>query len=121
MAVVELLGTAPVARRNRKEHLSFGERLRRIRRDLRVTQKELAERLELSDPSYIAKLETGIIENPRMDTVQKIADALGVAVSELSGEVGGDVERAIMSSELDDEAKRSLVRIYRSLRPERDR
>jgi transcriptional regulator with XRE-family HTH domain len=115
MAVAAVLETETVPRR--KETLSFGERLRRVRRGLHITQKQLADKLQLEDPSYIAKLETGVIDNPRLDSIQKIAEALGVAVSELTGEVGGDVEKAIMSSELTDDDKRMLVRLYRSLKP----
>lgn len=121
MEIVEVLRTAPVARKKPKEHLSFGDRLRRVRTGLGVSGPELARRMNLRDPTYVSKLETGVIKNPTLGTLQKMADALGVAVSELTGEVGGEVEKAIMSSDLPDEDKRTLVRIYKSLRPERDR
>lgn len=85
---------------------------------MNVTQKELAERLKLKDPSYIAKLETGTIDNPKIDSIQKIAEALDVAVSELTGEVGGEMERAIMSSDMSDEDKRVFLRLYRMTRPD---
>ena len=107
----------PRKRRNQREHATFGERLRRLRRDRHLTQVQLAKRLG-TDASYVARLETGKIESPGLESLRRIAEALDVPVSTLTGEMGkgGDVERAIMSySGLDEEAKRTLIRMFRAL------
>jgi transcriptional regulator with XRE-family HTH domain len=83
-----------------------------------MTQAALAERLGLQDPSYIAKLETGTISNPRLDSMEKIADALDVAVSDLMDDATDEVERALAGSDLDDEARHVMIRIYRAFRAE---
>lgn len=111
-----VLAIAPMsARRRSREHLTFGERLRRLRKEKRLTQAELGKKAG-SDGAYISKLENDD-PSPGLPMIQRLADALDVHISELTGGVGGDVEEAILNSELDDEAKRSLVRIYRSLKP----
>lgn len=108
----------PAKRRVNRESKTFGERLRATRRERRLTQAQLAKRLD-SDASYVARLETGVIASPGLESLQRIADALDVPVSVLAGgEVGkaADVERTISAYPgLDDEAKRMLIRTFRAL------
>jgi tetratricopeptide (TPR) repeat protein/transcriptional regulator with XRE-family HTH domain len=55
----------------------FGQLLRRVRADARLTQEELAERARLS-PRTISDLERGINQTARRDTARLLADALGL-------------------------------------------
>jgi transcriptional regulator with XRE-family HTH domain len=54
-----------------------GEKLRRIRDERLLSQRELAEKAGLS-PTTILKLEAGRVEDPHPRTVRKLADALEV-------------------------------------------
>lgn len=65
--------------------MEIGETLRRLRDERGWTQYRLAKRAGLS-PSYIHKLEAGKHPRPSSETVGKLARALGVPTSELTGE-----------------------------------
>ncbi len=60
------------------------DNLKRIRKSKKISQKKLA---ELSGISYsmVSKLESGEQSNPSLDTLDKIASALGVKSSNLIG------------------------------------
>jgi transcriptional regulator with XRE-family HTH domain len=59
-----------------RERKPFGKLLRQTRRDLGVTQRVLAARVEM-DTAYLSRLETGGI-NPGRVTIRKLAKALGL-------------------------------------------
>jgi transcriptional regulator with XRE-family HTH domain len=59
-----------------------GARLRQLREERFVSQRDLAKRAEVS-PTTILHLETGENRNPRLSTVRKIAEALGIDPNEL--------------------------------------
>jgi transcriptional regulator with XRE-family HTH domain len=51
----------------------MGERLAQIRKQAKLSQKEVAERMGIKSKSgqaYIARLENGIIKNPSIKTIQ---------------------------------------------------
>jgi transcriptional regulator with XRE-family HTH domain len=54
----------------------------RVRKN--ITQRNLANKTKLSQ-SYFSKLEKGV-ENPTLDTLTRVADALGIKVGELFNE-----------------------------------
>ncbi len=56
-------------------------KLRAVRERLFVTQAELAQRTGIAEAT-LSRLENGL-QRPRISTVRKIADALGVAPDEL--------------------------------------
>lgn len=56
---------------------SFGEYLRQQRKDKRITQRELASKVNV-DFSYISKIETGALEPPSEDIIIKISKVLEV-------------------------------------------
>ncbi|MDQ3225672.1 MAG: helix-turn-helix domain-containing protein [Chloroflexota bacterium] len=56
-------------------------RLRQVRQRLFVTQAELATRTGIAEAT-LSRIENGL-QQPRISTVRKIADALGVAPEEL--------------------------------------
>ena len=57
--------------------LSFGQLLRKLRAESKLTQEELAESAGLS-PRTVSDLERGINSNARKDTAELLADALGL-------------------------------------------
>src|SRR5688572_22195427 len=59
----------------------FGAILRRARRAAGLTQEELAERANISARS-ISDIERGVNRAPRKDTLELIADALGISNEE---------------------------------------
>ena len=104
-------------RRNQREHATVGELIKRNRKSQRLTQKQLAIKLG-TDPSYVARVESGEIKSPGLDSLRRFAEAFDVPMSALTGETGksAEVEKAIMSySGLDEEAKRTLIRMFRAL------
>ena len=61
--------------------MTIGEAIKDARIKAGVTQAELAERLGIS-PQAVSQYERGK-KNPRLSTIQKFADALGIDVSDL--------------------------------------
>ena len=67
-------------------------KLREVRQRLFVTQEELAERAGIT-VSTLSRLENGL-QRPRISTVRKLAEALGVAPEELVEWNGADAPEA---------------------------
>lgn len=65
--------------------MKIGHKIKEIRKAQGITQKELAELLEVS-PVAISQFEQK--DNLRMETIRKIANALGISVNELIDESG---------------------------------
>jgi transcriptional regulator with XRE-family HTH domain len=65
-------------------HVS-ADKLRRLRNESLLSQRELAEKAGLS-PTTILKLEAGRVEESHPRTVRKLVQALDVRPSELLGE-----------------------------------
>ena len=61
---------------------SFGEYLRQLRKDKRITQRELADKINV-DFSYISKIETGALQPPSEDIIIRIANILEVDVEQM--------------------------------------
>lgn len=59
----------------------FGKAIRRRRRELDLSQEQLAERSELHR-TYISSIERGQ-RNPSLENIEKIAKALRISISEL--------------------------------------
>lgn len=59
----------------------FGKRLRQIRRSADITQEQLAEAVGVS-VKFIGNIERGTA-SPSFETLEKIAEVLGVEVGEL--------------------------------------
>lgn len=63
--------------------MTIGENIRRIRKERGLTQKKLGELCMIAEPT-IRRYEAGTL-NPKLETVEKIASALGVAPPVLMG------------------------------------
>lgn len=61
--------------------MAIGEKIRRVRKERGYTQKQLAEKCKMYE-SQIRKYELGKA-NPKLETIEKIAVALNVAISDL--------------------------------------
>ena len=59
--------------------MSIGARIREVRRQKSIGQREMARRLGMDSGSY-NKIEMGKIKSPRFETMVKIAEALDVSV-----------------------------------------
>jgi len=64
---------------------SIAARLKALREMKGLTKYRLAKNTGVSE-TYIYRLERGLIENPRRDTLQKMAQGLGVSLAQLIGE-----------------------------------
>lgn len=65
-----------------KEQSTIGKTIRKYRQDKKMSQEALARAADLSFPT-IVKIESGETPNPSIDTVKKIAAALGVSIDDL--------------------------------------
>lgn len=98
--------------------MTVGERIRKRREDLGLTQEELAARLGYRSKTTICKMERPE-SNPTMDTVRAYADALGVSPAWLmwgDPEVNQDLtltdqEREVILAlrQADDQARRMAL------------
>ncbi len=64
------------------EKMSFGAYLRSLRRQKRLSQKELADKVGI-DHTYLSKIETETLPPPSEKNIKKIAQVLGVSEDEL--------------------------------------
>jgi HTH-type transcriptional regulator, competence development regulator len=104
--------------------MTFGTRIQQLRRDRRLTQRTVAEKLQI-DFTYLSKLENDRGEPPGEETVRGLAKLYGVDVEELLALAGripaelreraqGDVEFATLLRTLPKLSAQQLERVYRS-------
>jgi transcriptional regulator with XRE-family HTH domain len=62
--------------------IDIGERIKYWRKEKGMTQDALAKKADLPYTT-LAKIESKIVTNPRMDTLVKIAAGLGISIDEL--------------------------------------
>ncbi|MBM0743967.1 helix-turn-helix transcriptional regulator [Phormidium sp. CLA17] len=67
----------------------FGKAIRRRRRELDLSQEELAERAEMNR-TYLSDVERGEV-NPSLEIIDKLAGALGISVANLFSNYGIDL------------------------------
>lgn len=60
----------------------IAKNIKKLRKKLGISQDKLSKLADISHNTII-KIESGGIQNPRIETVQKIAKALGVFIDEL--------------------------------------
>ncbi len=66
----------------KKEKYSIGEIIKKLRLEREMSQDALSKKADLAFYT-ISKIEAGSTPNPTIDTVKKIADALGVSIDYL--------------------------------------
>ena len=64
----------------------IGEKIKAIRREKRITAKELAERVEVT-PGYISQIERDLI-SPSLSVLMRIADAIETPLASLLSQLG---------------------------------
>jgi transcriptional regulator with XRE-family HTH domain len=79
-----------VRQENQDIEYRFGRAIRRRRRELDLSQEELAERAELHR-NYVSGIETGT-RNPSLKNIEKLAKALDISVARLFSDYGVEVE-----------------------------
>jgi DNA-binding XRE family transcriptional regulator len=80
-ALIDKSFAAELRRSEAEYHETLGARLRRAREEAGLTQPALGERAGL-DQAVISRLERGKVR-PRIDTLRRLAEGLGLSVSEL--------------------------------------
>ena len=90
--------------------VDVGERLRKIRKAAKLTQKEVAEKVHMTQ-SYIAGIENNT-HKPSLSALQLIANVLKVDISEFVGNSTTIQETGLSTDEID------LIMAYRRLSAE---
>lgn len=62
-------------------NIAFGKRVAQLRKDAGYSQEQFAFKCDI-DRTYVGTIERGE-KSPTLNTIQKIADALGISKSEL--------------------------------------
>lgn len=62
--------------------MTFGEKVKKVRKEQGLSQRQLGERMGGITQQTVAQYEKAI-EQPKLSTVRKLAEALGVTISEL--------------------------------------
>jgi len=65
-----------------EEYQTIGQRIKHWRKEKGITQDTLAKRANVPYTT-IAKIESGVIKNPSIQTVTKISEGLDVSLDEL--------------------------------------
>jgi len=79
------------------EARKFGVRLKELRTQARLTQRELADRVNV-DFSYLSKIENGVIPPPSERVILQLAEALNVDKDELitlAGRIPSDIAQIL--------------------------
>lgn len=92
----------------------FRERLRVLRESKGLTQGELEERIG-KEANYITRVETGRIDTPPIETLSKIAQELGVSMSDLFFFAGVDDDAETLRKKIQQLAQTSDVKQLRIL------
>lgn len=66
---------------------TFGQTVRRLRKERQLTQKEIAKKVGI-DVTYLSKIENGKLNPPAHDKIEKLANILGVDSDFLITEAG---------------------------------
>lgn len=85
---------------------SLAARLKAFREARGITKYRLAKITGVSE-TYLYRLERGLIENPRRDTLQKLAAGLNIALAQLIGET-----RPVDSWQLVEQSLKAYIPVY---------
>ena len=93
---------------------TFGAKLRMLRRAKGISQRELAEKVDV-DFSYISKVENDRLPPPAAETIEKICGELGVGADELMGltnKIPSDLRQMLVENK----GAREFMRTAQSMR-----
>lgn len=99
--------------------MNFGERLKTLRKYRKLTQKELGSKCDMPD-SQIRKYESNNI-TPRLDTLIKLANALNVQLTDLTGETELEMEDGQLIRKYHPNVYNSPEELERALKEARSR
>lgn len=89
--------------------MSVGENIRRIRLEKGITQKELGEKSGIN-PAQIRRYELGgKNSNPKLETIQKIADALEVSIADIDSRQSTPILHELVNEILAKEANYNTI------------
>jgi transcriptional regulator with XRE-family HTH domain len=100
----------------------FGERIRALRRERKVTQRDLAEQIPMS-AGHLSRIETGDYGPPSDEVIERLAETLATDRSELLRLAGRDPGRRTFEEDILTELKeirRELTRLSDSLEQPKD-
>ena len=61
----------------------LGEKIRKLRKERKLSLRKLAELSNITSFSYLANIERGVVDDPGIKTIIKIAKGLEVSLDEL--------------------------------------
>ena len=64
--------------------MSLGQKVKVVRTQLDLSQKALAQAAHLTQPA-VSRIEQGVVQQPRLTVLKRLAEALGVSVDYLVG------------------------------------
>ena len=97
--------------------LELYKNIKRFRKELKMSQAELAQKVGYTDRSSIAKIENGDVDLPQ-SKIMMFADALGVDAGTLMGNTGISEDPSELRKESDEFSvtpfERTLITTYRA-------
>lgn len=96
--------------------MTFGQRLRELRKARSMTQRELAEKTGISF-AYVSKLETGVMPPPRENIIMALVKVLGINDAD-TDELFGLAKK--MPSDLRKQVDTEMIRMLRSYKDEKE-
>jgi len=88
--------------------LNLGERIKILRLESHLSLPDLADKAGISK-SVLFQLETSEAPNPSLETLQKIAKALGVTLAVLLEKGGVKAKRGVLPDRIDDALKEMIA------------
>ena len=64
------------------DHATFGERIRKLRLEKKLSQLQVADRIDI-DVTYLSKIENDRVPAPAADVVRRLAEVFGCGFEEL--------------------------------------
>ena len=102
--------------------MSFGQRLKQRRESLKITQRQLAESLEVT-PQHISAIEQDK-RIPSLSFLTKLAEELGVTIDYLVAGKEGVITDAIPAIKADKklslDSKKALIALIKTLRQDKE-
>lgn len=67
--------------------MKIGNKIEKLRKKRKLSYRKLAELSDISSYSYIRNIEKGIVKDPSLSTIIKLARGLEISISELLDQV----------------------------------